>query len=911
MLRQNQERRRSTRLQHSLTTASTKKATLIEKQADRARRTSIINNAVQEIERQRSKVEGRGQQYGIINRVIKRYNQELNYTFVTRGAVCHRLRQLVACDVPPSNVVCGDDTHVSSLETPSVYNADFTTAELLLSISNTVLESSTDSTSTIDHPEVMETFAKHAGGRTKGDTKIAKVKFEEKKMAAITLAATRLSNERRLARLQGKAVPKGTCERIINEIHVKDALPLNTIKKKTVISRVDRKNLTGVAKQKVSPLESVEPLLVEYCLKLSNIGQPLTKFQLLSLAESLIDGTDLKDNMIKFKQHHKILGPGELSNSVVGVRWYEGFMKRHGDMLKRAKGRVRDVNRHNWCTYANFSTMYNVVYEAMVESKVAEKVDEAIIYDIFGNEHSDPDCTFGLPTKYRLLKPENVIFVDETGKNTNQKSDGQIGGQRYIVSVNGCCNGSLGSTTDMHFTVLCFTAATGDPVMCAVIFKSEKSIQEIPLSWRYGIDVTKDMKEGENEVQLFLNNCGPDEAMSGGPQCFFKGKNIPCFTGCSPKASITSQMLADMLKAMDDHELFDRSDGSRPFLLLDGHHSRLELPFLDYIHGPGHEWTTCIGVPYGTHFWQVADAEEQNGCFSIALTKAKKKLFDLKPFHKKGFFPSDIIPLINLSFQESFGNKINAKNAINHRGWNPLNYALLKHPQLLDTELHLNDNASSSNNSSICTTSNDTVTNLSYLNLTKGVAGDVLQKLVFHASRDEGILRSMNEKKRIRDRQQDRQEQLRKCMRLTSGFLASNEHYQLTTGVRDKIKEKLTMKEECERNRNENKEKRRKIFNTKYLNARTKAINNEAGLLACDLHILLRHHRRNDDSPIGKTVKDQRAQWQLRRHRLFEDLIPSNESDESSQNNTSTSTSVFDSTCIDQPTCVGNEFYEL
>jgi hypothetical protein len=99
--------------------------------------------------------------------------------------------------------------------------------------------------------------------------------------------------------------------------------------------------------------------------------------------------------------------------------------------------------------------------------------------------------------------------------------------------------------------------------------------------------------------------------MSGGPQCFFKGKNIPCFTGCSLKASITSQLLADMLQAIDDHAIFDQSDGIRPFLLLDGHHSRLELPLLDYMHGPGHESMTCIGVPYGTHFWQVADAKEK------------------------------------------------------------------------------------------------------------------------------------------------------------------------------------------------------------------------------------------------------------------------------------------------------------
>jgi hypothetical protein len=149
-------------------------------------------------------------------------------------------------------------------------------------------------------------------------------------------------------------------------------------------------------------------------------------------------------------------------------------MRRNNTILKRCKGRVRDVNRHNWCTYDNFSLMYDNVYDAMVEAKVAVKLDQPVVFDKYGNEVSDdtPNQTkfVGLPTNFKLLRPENAIFVDKTGKNTNQKSDGQIGGQCYIVSVNGDSIGSLGSTTDMHFTVLCITAATGEPVMCAVIF---------------------------------------------------------------------------------------------------------------------------------------------------------------------------------------------------------------------------------------------------------------------------------------------------------------------------------------------------------------------------------------------------------------------------------------------------------
>ena len=41
------------------------------------------------------------------------------------------------------------------------------------------------------------------------------------------------------------------------------------------------------------------------------------------------------------------------------------------------------------------------------------------------------------------------------------------------------------------------------------------------------------------------------------------------------------------------------------------------------------------------------------------------------------FEPTDIVPLTNMAFPKSFGNSMNAKRAIEKRGWNPLNYYLL------------------------------------------------------------------------------------------------------------------------------------------------------------------------------------------------------------------------------------------
>jgi hypothetical protein len=79
-----------------------------------------------------------------------------------------------------------------------------------------------------------------------------------------------------------------------------------------------------------------------------------------------------------------------------------------------------------------------------------------------------------------------------------------------------------------------------------------------------------------------------------------------------------------MLKIMDGSECFDRSDGINPFLLLDGHGSRFELPFVEYIHGD-YGWIVCIGVPYGTSMWQLGDSKHKGGQYKDKSRMAKRR----------------------------------------------------------------------------------------------------------------------------------------------------------------------------------------------------------------------------------------------------------------------------------------------
>ncbi len=132
------------------------------------------------------------------------------------------------------------------------------------------------------------------------------------------------------------------------------------------------------------------------------------------------------------------------------------------------------------------------------------------------------------------------------------------------------------------------------------------------------------MVEGDDSIR---GNYGPGKRYPGAPTCQFRGKTVPPFVCCSPKGGITSKLLKAMLERMDSLDLFPRTEGGPlPFLLLDGHGSRFQLPFMRYIRDVEHEWKVCIGVPNGTAHWQVGDSAEQNGSWKMATTRDTRKL---------------------------------------------------------------------------------------------------------------------------------------------------------------------------------------------------------------------------------------------------------------------------------------------
>jgi hypothetical protein len=102
----------------------------------------------------------------------------------------------------------------------------------------------------------------------------------------------------------------------------------------------------------------------------------------------------------------------------------------------------------------------------------------------------------------------------------------------------------------------------------------------------------------------------------GGPKYRYNSKEINCFVCSYPNVSIKSGLLAMMLQQIDELGVFSTSEEEGvPFLLLDGHGSRTRLLFLECITKPENKWVVFIGVPYGTHIWQVHDNSKLIGTF--------------------------------------------------------------------------------------------------------------------------------------------------------------------------------------------------------------------------------------------------------------------------------------------------------
>jgi len=696
-------------------------------------------------------------------------------------------------------LIDGSNNNMSSITDPNIYSGsnsaekDAIDADSTSDSSESNDDADSNSGSNDDHTfdansnsdsDAENEPPKVVGGRPKGSTIATSIDLKERTLAAMNDAAIELRKRQDDAKVTRERLKKGILTQIISDCKAFHGLPESvSINEGSIRQRLKRCTKTGVKGTK-SPMAEIEPYIVSAIIQLANMRVPITTSQGLQLCNSIIQGTKFQRVVAEFQKNNL-----RCSTNKLGPGYWRGFLSRNKHLIRAKKAVKFDTKRAEWCTYLNLEEMYDEVYSHLVSTNLAVKHEEAVWRNEAGDVVFCEKEAMGLKSPYELIHPGWLVFVDEVGSNTSQAKDGAIGGQTYLCSRDGRPQ-QRAATKDAHFTVLGFTAANGEPLMCAIIFAAKSLKSE----WVLGFDPFAEWIGGEENVS---DNIGKGKAMPQGPECIFNGKHIPTFCCCSENGSITGQLLKEMLTAIDNIGVYDRTGtGLNPFLLLDGHGSRFDLNFLDYVNAVDTKWECCIGLPYGTSYWQVGDSSEQNGCFKMALTRAKQELVTKKndaglPF---AIDKTDIVGLVRQAWEKSFARvKTNIK-AVASRGWGPkaLNYKCLQHPEILSTKNGASQKGLTIDSRS-CAAPEE-------LNLSDGLAATLIDRIVLYknkeANRNGADADEQRQKRRV-----TAEERLR-ChdKRISAGLLASAGRFHLGAEVRDHVQQRADAAKEKEYN---------------------------------------------------------------------------------------------------------------
>jgi hypothetical protein len=713
------------------------------------------------------------------------------------------------------------------------------------------------------------------GGRPKGTTlKSSQAELTLYKKACDEAARDFQSAVDEVAESGKCRMKQGLLDQIIQDTKRRNKLEHLEISKKMIRMRISRRSLAPPHRGLVSPMEQIEPMLVELCIRLGRARQPMKCKNFIPLVNSIIKGTLTEKEVIEFKARYSH-GDKKSESAELGKGYYNGFLKRNGHRLVSKRGEKFAANRAEWSTYENFVKMYDGVYDEMVDSGVAERLPSPVWMDAEGNIVDSEDEAFGLQVDTVLKHPDHVFTVDEVGNNTNQKNDGHIGGGRFLCE-RGTTPKQICSTKDAHFTVLGFTSANGQPVMCVIIFEGE----QVKLDWATGIDIQQISIGEKHDPEYFEANSGPGKLLPGGPKCEFRGKTIPCQCYAAPSGSITSEILKNCLQKLDELKLFPRVPGGpNPFLLLDGHGSRFELPFMVYINDPQTTWFVCIGVPYGTSYWQVGDSAEQNGCFKMKNTEAKEILVAWKASHGLPIMieKTDIVPIVNFGWARSFARTRTNLTATAARGWNPLNRALLLHPEIAGTAAQVQEQAEN-NLEEFPQSTTPTSAALFVpddINTTDGSAGDVYDILLRNADKEAA-------RKRRKEQQQRGElmvQQVEGIKRLTAGVHFHANGVRIGETALQRVKAQYRKREDEQRNKeqkkkNELRDRRKKAMEVRALNRP------EEEWTKPQLKAMCLYKKAPGDKGLPDSLPLLQQCWHERRGRLSPPLSPANSDDE-------------------------------
>ena len=358
------------------------------------------------------------------------------------------------------------------------------------------------------------------GGRPVGATN------KKRKMCAMALIATaneialQYKIEKDSLKRAKKRMKKGRLSELIKETKEKNNLPVDAVITETQIRQRLKRNapMTEHRAGVTSPLAPVEPRIVSTIIQMARIRMAISPSKGIRLINDLIEGTPVQKDLIEMKK-----AMGWSNTGTVGLGYWRLFMKRNGHLLVSKRGKKFELDRSSWSTYGNFKQMYECVAEEMEDAGVAVRRSAPVWMNRSGEEVQEADA-FGCKVTHDIVCPDYCIVLDEVGGNTNQKGDGNVGGELMLCERGKTPQKKI-STKDKHYTVLAPTALTGEVIMCCIIFTGTR-----PLALcETGLDLLAETVGNVSDIDFFEKNCGPGKRFPGGPTCRFRGKDVPCF----------------------------------------------------------------------------------------------------------------------------------------------------------------------------------------------------------------------------------------------------------------------------------------------------------------------------------------------------------------------------------------------
>ena len=166
-------------------------------------------------------------------------------------------------------------------------------------------------------------------GRPVGTTILQK-KNDEIKLIDAKNEITEIYHKKKVeAAKKSSRLEPGVLDHIIQSVKLKRKTTEN-ISSSAIRKRSERHSLVNhhVARGQVSPLLRIEPVIVEIILQMARIRQCLCPSKGLQLVNSIIKGTKIQDELIKWKQTNT---PNECGT--VGISYWNKFLKQNKTKL--------------------------------------------------------------------------------------------------------------------------------------------------------------------------------------------------------------------------------------------------------------------------------------------------------------------------------------------------------------------------------------------------------------------------------------------------------------------------------------------------------------------------------------------------------------------------------------------------